>query len=94
MKVFLTFLLLFPTAAFALTDNEIAARCQLAGITKVTDQARVWNCDLADPVTVTGIDNRPENPAKYIWFSAPVRHCTNGETTVQKMVQYYDGNCY
>lgn len=87
-------LLLMPTYAYALTDDELVVSCKRAGSAKLIAQADAWGCELPEKLEVTGVDNRQWNPSKYVWFEARVRGCRNEHTTAQAMVQYYDGTCF
>lgn len=87
-------LILIPTHAVAITDKELVARCRDAGFAKIAAQAAEWRCQLTGQISVDHIDSRPWNPSKYIWFTVPVHKCSNDQTSIKKLVQYYLGSCY
>ncbi len=94
MKLLVTLvLLLAPTYACALTNEELTVRCQHEGSAKIAAQAKAWNCEPPEQIRVSHIDNRWWNPSKYVWFTAQI-NCANDQTTVSKLVQYYRGKCY
>lgn len=96
MKLLISLLVIFATApAFALNDRALVAACQNAGLRQLETQAQSDGCRLdVRTVRVTGIDNRFYNPSKYVWFAGRAV-CAGGRSSViQKMTQYYAGNCF
>jgi|GEM_PF-5555696 len=78
--------------AFALSNEELANTCLERGAQKISMQAKAWNCQLTGEVTVQSVDNRLDNPSKYITYTASA-NCPNGLESIAKLVQYYKGQC-
>lgn len=80
------------TNAFAISDVDLANVCLQKGIEKVVDQAKSWGCVVdGKNVEVEGVDNREDNPQKYVWYQA--KQPCNGQDRVIKIVRYYRGDC-
>jgi hypothetical protein len=81
------------SAAFAISDSDLASTCLTTGKAKVVQQAEAFGCTVdASAVEVQGIDNRWYNPSKYVWYQV-FTDC-NGADRVISLVQFYDGRCF
>lgn len=70
MKAFIALAFLsFSVSSFADTA-KLVEKCRQAGEEKVMAQAASLNVKLVEEVRECGVDNRPLNPSKYVWFCA------------------------
>ena len=91
MKLLISSLLL-SISAHALPDQEISRACLETGARKIAAQAKALGCTLSAPATARFVDNREENPSKYVWYSAPTYGACSREE-IQVLVQYHNGEC-
>lgn len=75
--------------AFAISDDELIAKCMEAGKYKLNLYAQAYGCEIVD-VEADSIDNRWYAPS-YVWYVGIIPCANNLELT--KMVQYSDGQC-
>lgn len=78
------------SAALAAGGHNLPAyvnQCEQAAIAKLENQASVYGATLdVNTVAVAGIDDRPLNPYKYVWFSA-IGHTEKGDIQLQVLTQ-------
>lgn len=90
---FLLLSMIFSSAVFAISDEDLAKRCLAAGKFKVASQAESYGCTIdISKVVVDSLDNRFLNPSSYVWYKAPVV-CAGKPNTIQTLVQYSSGKC-
>lgn len=93
-KMIFSSVLFLSSSAFAISNEALVKACSEKGVAKVVTQAESYGCTIdASQITVSNIDNRWYNPSKYLWFHVEAV-CPNGHTSIQKLVQYYRGECH
>ena len=81
-------------SAFASEQPEFVETCAPRGLEKLRDQAAAYGASLQEQTfAVCGVDDRWYNPSKYVWYCASATAQDGSITQVQKLVQYYDGQC-
>lgn len=88
-KLLIILSLTMSSAAFAISDVNLAKKCEEKGLEKLQAAAQAANCEIViGSFQVTGIDNRFYSPSKYVWYSFAA-NCGDDQTGgIQKMVQY------
>ncbi|RYZ70095.1 MAG: hypothetical protein EOP09_06610 [Proteobacteria bacterium] len=81
--------------AFAVSDKELDRECREFGIQKIVTQAAAFDCEInvAD-IKLSEVDNRFYNPEKYLWYTVATQCEESPRTSITKLVQYRDGQCY
>jgi hypothetical protein len=72
-------------SSFAITSEKLVESCRKVGIEKIVAEAEQKGLSV-DPQNVSecGLDNRPLNISKYVWFCATT---SGGEEDIQVLTQ-------
>jgi hypothetical protein len=83
----------FSMSSFAISTEKLVKACQKVGTEKVVSQAKEYGLKVnPGDVRECGVDNRPLNPTKYVWFCAIT---TGDEETISKLTQKpLFGDCF
>lgn len=77
------------SAAFAISDANLAKKCEAKGLEKLHEAAKATNCDIVPgSFQVVDIDNRFYNPSKYVWYAFAANCGSDQSGGIQKLVQY------
>lgn len=75
----------FTISAFASSSDGLVRACERAGVEKVALQARSLGLKVKrQAIRECGVDNRPLNPWKYVWFCA---RTSGGEKVIRVITQ-------
>jgi hypothetical protein len=88
-KLIVILSLLTSSAVFAISDVNLAKKCEAKGLEKLHEAAQAGNCDIViGSFKVLEIDNRFYSPSKYVWYGFAA-NCGDDQTGgIQKLVQY------
>lgn len=88
-KLILIVTLLMSSAVFAISDVNLAKKCEAKGLEKLHATAQAANCNIVKgSFKVIEIDNRFYSPSKYVWYGFAA-NCGEDQTGgIQKLVQY------